>query len=179
MDKSAAQVVEDATRSEEARKKQDRIDAMSSQGRGGTSSYEEYARPEVTGRSTNQGSSSGSVSRSFDYTGMDEASKVAQALQAAEGSIVDVALSDPMKIPALQNSIRSMQQYLAAYNSGNGLPPVRVSSESISSSSTPGSTSQSVGRKKIATHVLPKDDDEPPKPGLGDSASLWDLDYYV
>ena len=177
--KTAAQIVQDATRAEEARKKQDRIDAMRPTGKNDTIGYDVYGSPEVTGRSTNRGSRSNSVSRSYDYTGMDEASKVAQALQAAEGSFVDVALSDPMKIPALQNSIRSMQQYLAAYNSGNGLPPVRVSSESISSSSSPGSTSQSLGRKKLASHVLTKDDDEPPKPGLGDSASLWDLDYYV
>ena len=129
-----------------------------------------YGGPEVTGSSTNKGSNSGSVSRSFDYTGMDEAAKVTQALQAAEGSFIDVALSDPMKLPTLQNSIRSMQQYLAAYNSGNGLPPVRVSSESISSSSSPGSTSQSVGRKKLASHMLTKQDDEqqegPQQPAL-------------
>lgn len=168
---SPAQVQHKANRAEEARKKQERIDAMRPTGKGDTSGYDVYGGPEVTGRSTNEGSRSGSVSRSFDYTGMDEASKVAQALQAAEGSVVDVALNDPMKIPALQNSIRSMQQYLAAYNSGNGLPPVRVSSESISSSSSPGSTSQSFGRKKLASHVLTKEDDEqggqqPPAPAV-------------
>lgn len=155
---SPAQVLENATLEEEARKTTARIDAMRPTGKHDTSGYDVFGNPEVTGSSTNRGSSSGSVSRSFDYTGMDEAAKVAQAVQAAKGSFVDVALSDPMKIPALQNSIRSMQQYLDAYNSGNGLPPVRVSSESISSSSSPGSTSKSFGRKKLASHVLLKKD---------------------
>ena len=158
--KTAAQTMHEKTLAETARKKQERIDAMRPTGKDDTSGYDVYGSPEVTGRSTNKGSNSGSVSRSFDYTGMDEAAKVTQALQAAEGSFIDVALSDPMKVPTLQNSIRSMQQYLAAYNSGNGLPPVRVSSESISSASSPGSTSQSVGRKKLASHVLTKQDDE-------------------
>ena len=166
--KTAAQTMHEKTLAETARKNQERRDAMRPTGKNDVSSYDQYGSPQVTGRSTNKGSNSGSVSRSFDYTGMDEAAKVTQALQAAEGSFIDVALSDPMKLPTLQNSIRSMQQYLAAYNSGNGLPPVRVSSESISSSSSPGSTSQSVGRKKLASHVLTKDDDEqqagPPQP---------------
>jgi hypothetical protein len=162
---SPAQVRANATRAEEARKTEERRDAMRPTGKNDLRSIDEYSSPDLTGRSTNKGSSSGSVSRSFDYTGMDEASKVAQALQAAEGSIVDVALSDPMKIPALQNSIRSMQQYLAAYHSGNGLPPVRVSSESISSSSSPGSTSQSFNRKKLSTeHLAPKQEENPAGP---------------
>ena len=236
--KTAAQTMHEKTLAETARKNQERRDAMRPTGKNDVSSYDQYGSPQVTGRSTNKGSNSGSVSRSFDYTGMDEAAKVTQALQAAEGSFIDVALSDPMKLPTLQNSIRSMQQYLAAYNSGNGLPPVRVSSESISSSSSPGSTSQSVGRKKLASHMLTKQDDEqqagpqqpapvagpadapgndqlalgqvlgipehvdktadprtvganktvvnpnktkqgPPMPGLQQSASIWDLDYYV
>ena len=101
------------------------------------------------------GSRSASGSRSYDYTGMDEAAKVSQALQAAEGSFISVALSDPMRVPELQNSIRSMQQYLAAYNSGNGLPPVRVSSESGSASVSPKTESSSFGRKKMGDLVLP------------------------
>lgn len=85
------------------------------------------------------GSVRSSGSKTYDYTGMDEAAKVAQALQAAEGSFVGVALEDPMKIPQLQNSIRSMQQYLTAYQNGQGLPPVRVKSENSSTgSSAPG-----------------------------------------
>lgn len=168
--KTAAQILDEMRRAEEARKTKERVDANRPLGKQDLRSIDEYSKPEVTGLSKNLGSSSGSVSRSFDYTGMDEASKVAQALQAAEGSVVDVALNDPMKIPALQNSIRSMQQYLAAYNSGNGLPPVRVSSESITSSSSPGSTSQSFGRKKLATnHLAPKEQKEqggPPAPAV-------------
>ena len=156
-----AQIVADGNLADEKRKRDAAIDARRPTGKDDVSSYDQYGSPQVTGRSTNKGSRSGSVSRSFDYTGMDEAAKVSQALQAAEGSFIGVALSDPMKIPELQNSIRSMQQYLAAYRSGNGLPPVRVSSESTSSSSSPGSSSQSIGRKKLATHVLTqKDDDE-------------------
>ena len=235
---SPADVRKREIQADEKRKQEAAIDARRPTGKDDVSSYDQYGSPQVTGRSTNKGSRSGSVSRSFDYTGMDEAAKVAQALQAAEGSFVGVALSDPMKIPELQNSIRSMQQYLAAYRSGEGLPPVRVSSESISSSDSPGSTSQSVGRKKLATHMLTKQDDEqqegpqqpahvagpadapgnaqlalgqvlgipehvdktadprtvganktvvnpnktkqgPPMPGLQQSASIWDLDYYV
>jgi hypothetical protein len=91
---------------------------------------------------------------------MDEAAKVSQALQAAQGSFLDVALNDPMRIPTLQNSIRSMQQYLDAYNSGNGLPPVRVTSESASGSSSPSTSSTGYGRKKIADHVLQGDPEE-------------------
>jgi hypothetical protein len=125
---------------------------------------------------------------------MDEAAKVSQALQAAQGSFIDVALNDPMRIPTLQNSIRSMQQYLDAYNSGNGLPPVRVTSESASSSSSPRSSSTGYGRKKIADHVLQGDPEErkdeggevhmiipaaapppqqgPPLPGLGGTPNV-------
>ena len=157
---SPAEVEERAKLAEEKRKQEALNAARRPPGKNAASEYKEYGAPELTGRSRNSGSNSGSVSRSYDYTGMDEAAKVAQALQAVEGSFIGVALSDPMKIPELQNSIRSMQQYLAAYRSGNGLPPVRVSSESLSSSSSPGSSSSSFGRKQTGTHVLP-DDDKP------------------
>ena len=157
---SPAEVTERANLADEKRKQEAAIEARRPPGKNDVSEYKEYGAPELTGRSSNSGSNSGSVSRSYDYTGMDEAAKVSQALQAAEGSFLGVALSDPMKIPELQNSIRSMQQYLAAYRSGNGLPPVRVSSESLSSASSPGSISSSFGRKQTGTHVLPGDDEQ-------------------
>ena len=158
--KTAAQTMQDNNEADERRKRDALDQARRPQKPGDVSSYAEYGPSEVTSRSGGGGSKSGSVSRSYDYTGMDEAAKVSQALQAAQGSFLDVALNDPMRIPTLQNSIRSMQQYLDAYNSGNGLPPVRVTSESVSGSSSPSTSSTGYGRKKIADHVLPGDPEE-------------------
>lgn len=165
--KTASQIIQANNEADERSKRQALDQARRPQKSGDMSSYSAYGPSEVTSRSGGGGSKSGSFSRSYDYTGMDEAAKVSQALQAAQGSFIDVALNDPMRIPTLQNSIRSMQQYLNAYNSGNGLPPVRVTSESASSSSSPGSSSTGYGRKKIADHVLAGDTEEP----KGD----WDL----
>jgi len=158
--KTAAQIIQDDREAEELRKRDALDQARRPQKPGDVSSYSDYGPSEVTSRSGGGGSRAGSVSRSYDYTGMDEAAKVSQALQAAQGSFLDVALNDPMRIPTLQNSIRSMQQYLDAYNSGNGLPPVRVTSESASGSSSPSTSSTGYGRKKIADHVLPGDPEE-------------------
>jgi len=97
------------------------------------------------------GSVRSSGSTTYDYSGMDEAAKVAQALQAAEGSFVGVAMEDPMKIPQLQNSIRSMQQYLSDYQSGRGLPPVRVKSENVSTGSSAPGGSTSFTRDNLGT----------------------------
>lgn len=152
--KTAAQIIQDNNEADERRKRDALDQARRPQKPGDASSYAEYGPSEVTSRSGGGGSRSGSGSRSYDYTGMDEAAKVSQALQAAQGGFIDVALNDPMRIPTLQNSIRSMQQYLDVYNSGNGLPPVRVTSESVSGSSSPGTSSTGYGRKKIADHVL-------------------------
>ena len=114
------------------------------------------------------GSSRVSGSRTYDYTGMDEAAKVAQALQAAEGSFIGVAMDDPMKIPQLQNSIRSMQQYLADYQTGRGLPPVRVRSENSSASvSAPGS-GRSFTRDDFGTDRTWNDQQDDEQGGGGD-----------
>lgn len=109
-----------------------------------------------------------SGSRTYDYTGMDEAAKVSQALQAAEGSFIGVAMDDPMKIPQLQNSIRSMQQYLADYRAGRGLPPVRVRSENASASvSAPGS-GRSFTRDNMGTDRTYNDQADDEQGGGGD-----------
>lgn len=102
------------------------------------------------------GSVRSSGSKTYDYTGMDEAAKVSQALQAAEGSFVGVAMEDPMKIPQLQNSIRSMQQYLSDYQSGRGLPPVRVKSENFSTGSSAPGGSMSFTRDDFGSQMRVK-----------------------
>ena len=106
-----------------------------------------------------------SGSRTYDYTGMDEAAKVAQALQAAEGSFIGVAMDDPMKIPQLQNSIRSMQQYLADYRAGRGLPPVRVRSENASASVSAGGGGRGFTRDDFGTDRTYNDKEEEQQEG--------------
>lgn len=177
--KTAAQVVQEAREAEERKRLQTQQNARDAV-RPDTGKDElripTYGSPQVTGLSTGGGNRSSSVQRSYDYTGMDEAAKVTQALQAAEGSFIDVALSDPMKLPTLQNSIRSMQQYLAAYNSGQGLPPVRVSSESVQGSSTPRSSNTSIGQKLIGEQRITGDENDnrlqkqPPQPPIDPEA---------
>ena len=108
-----------------------------------------------------------SGSRTYDYTGMDEAAKVAQALQAAEGSFIGVAMDDPMKIPQLQNSIRSMQQYLADYHAGRGLPPVRIRSENASSSVSAPGRGRSFTRDNVGTDRTYNDQEEDKPAGGG------------
>ena len=103
------------------------------------------------------GSVRSSGSKTYDYTGMDEAAKVSQALQAAEGSFVGVAMEDPMKIPQLQNSIRSMQKYLSDYQSGRGLPPVRVKSENVSTGSSAPGGSRSFTRDNFGNQMRVKE----------------------
>ena len=106
------------------------------------------------------GSVRSSGSKTYDYTGMDEAAKVTQALQAAEGSFVGVAMEDPMKIPQLQNSIRSMQQYLSDYQSGRGLPPVRVKSENFSTGSSAPGGSMSFTRDDFGSQMRIKEKED-------------------
>jgi hypothetical protein len=151
--------------------------------------------PRVGQRSHPGGSSRSSGSRTYDYTGMDEAAKVKQALDSAEGSFISVAMEDPMKIPQLQNSIRSMRDYLTAYENGQGLPPVRIKSDnaSIGTSSTGGGVSYTrdpLGSKSDAfindaeaeqaavlapappPDVLPPPQQGPPLPGLGGTPNV-------
>jgi hypothetical protein len=152
--------------------------------------------PRVGQRSNPGGSSRSSDSRTYDYTGMDEAAKVKQALDSAEGSFISVAMEDPMKIPQLQNSIRSMRDYLTAYENGQGLPPVRIKSENASSgtSSTGGGVSYTrdpLGSKTDAfindaeeeqaavpapaaepPDFLPPPQQGPPLPGLGGTPTV-------
>jgi hypothetical protein len=97
---------------------------------------------------SNSSSNSSSSSQNWDYaSGQDAAHKKAEELAQLGGSRYMAAVSDPLSIVASGNRIRQLQDYLAAYRGGYGLPDqevipgVRLASVSNSQSSNQSSSS--------------------------------------
>jgi hypothetical protein len=76
---------------------------------------------------SNSSSNSSSSSQNWDYaSGQDAAHKKAEELAQLGGSRYMAAVSDPLSIVASGNRIRQLQDYLAAYRGGYGLPDQEV-----------------------------------------------------